>query len=141
MSKKNVLKSLQMLNVRIASSAGPVISAKQMFRLRKTKIVVGVRNEENRQDTAIRNWKFFVVKNVHRMSRNSSYHVKRTKMQCFWWNYGDVGKRRSGVLGFLNYFFFRLENCHFSFLLSTSSVNQLKYWRRRTSLFRGKQQK
>ena len=55
MRKKNVLKSLQMLNVRIASSAGPVISAKQMFRLRKTEIVVGVRNVENRQDRAIRN--------------------------------------------------------------------------------------
>ena len=34
MHKKNVLRSLQMLNVRIASSAQSIISAKQTIRLR-----------------------------------------------------------------------------------------------------------
>ena len=36
-----------MLNVGIASSAGSIISAKQMFRLRKSEIVDGVRNVKN----------------------------------------------------------------------------------------------
>ena len=39
----------------IASSAGSIISAKQMFGLRKTETIVGVCNVKNWEERAIRN--------------------------------------------------------------------------------------
>ena len=44
-----------MLNVGIASSGGSIISAKQMLKLRKSEIVVSVRNVKNWEERAIRN--------------------------------------------------------------------------------------
>ena len=66
------------------------------------------------------------------------YYVRRTKMQCFECNYGEVGKRRSCVLGFPNDFvfvrpimlllFFTISHCH-SFLFCKERVNSVSYSR------------
>ena len=57
-----------MLNVRIASSAGSIISAKQMFGLRKTETIVGVYNVKNWEERAIRH-------PCLRLSYNSFWHL------------------------------------------------------------------
>ena len=62
-----------MLNVRIASSAGSVISAKWMLRLRKMKTVVGVRNRKIGKIEPFE-IEIYFCENVHHMSRYSSYH-------------------------------------------------------------------
>ena len=62
--------------------------------------------------------------------------VKRTKMQFFLCNYGEVRKRRSGNLGFFErfcccsfvmlFFFFTKSHCH-SFLFCRKSVISVSY--------------
>lgn len=64
------------------------------------------------------------------------YYVRRTKMQCFECNYGEVRERRSCVLGFPNDFvrpimlllFFTISHCH-SFLFCKERVISVSYSR------------